>query len=512
MSKYDFELDLSQNSSTGIILSKIRKGSVVLEFGCAAGRMTRYMKESLGCQVYIVEFDQNAYKAARQYATEGLCDDILNFQWLEKFKQIRFDVILFTDVLEHLNIPEKVLSCAAGLLKDSGHIYVSIPNIFHNDILIKAYFGRFDYTPTGLLDEGHVHFWGIQNIEELAKMCGLYIKKVEGTYCPTGSTEQYAQLEHDQESILLQNLLIGRQCGEVYQLIITFVKKEAGPAEYVLRAPFIQSHVYLDTGNDFNEEELMEFPSLASNHGVYTAHCLICPTKNLKRVRFDPIEHQGCILQNICFMQGKKMLSPQYEDAIEMDNGVLLPGTDPMVYAEVEPGDGPVTIHAEIIILGGTYTAVLQKEYINRRAELKSVQEEADRLTAEIRSLTEQKAGWILENKKLDSDLEQLRSELMQERSTLERCCGILEKKNSELEELRKERDSLLKKGVEAARENEQLRTDLSAYVILTNNKEKYILTLEQKLSQKLSQKLCPSLLRYWRKIKQRFKNAGDLK
>ena len=47
MSKYDFEVDLSLNSSTGMILNKLRPDSVVLEFGCAAGRMTRYMKEQL---------------------------------------------------------------------------------------------------------------------------------------------------------------------------------------------------------------------------------------------------------------------------------------------------------------------------------------------------------------------------------------------------------------------------------------------------------------------------------
>ena len=60
MSKYDFEIDLSPNSSTGRILNKLRPGSVVLEFGCATGRMTRYMKEALGCQVYIVEYERTA--------------------------------------------------------------------------------------------------------------------------------------------------------------------------------------------------------------------------------------------------------------------------------------------------------------------------------------------------------------------------------------------------------------------------------------------------------------------
>ena len=68
MSKYDFEIDLSENTSTGIILGDIREGSVVLEFGCATGRMTRYMKEQLSCRVYIVEYEQKAFDVAVQYA------------------------------------------------------------------------------------------------------------------------------------------------------------------------------------------------------------------------------------------------------------------------------------------------------------------------------------------------------------------------------------------------------------------------------------------------------------
>ncbi len=61
MSKYDFQLDTSENTSTGLILKKIPAGSAVLEFGCANGRITRYMKEVQGCTVYIVKYDKDEY-------------------------------------------------------------------------------------------------------------------------------------------------------------------------------------------------------------------------------------------------------------------------------------------------------------------------------------------------------------------------------------------------------------------------------------------------------------------
>jgi hypothetical protein len=70
MSKYDFELDLSGNTSTGMILEKIEKGSTVLEFGCATGRMTRYMKEAMGAVIAHLFAEENLECiSARVFAT-----------------------------------------------------------------------------------------------------------------------------------------------------------------------------------------------------------------------------------------------------------------------------------------------------------------------------------------------------------------------------------------------------------------------------------------------------------
>ena len=142
MSKYDFEIDLTDRTSTGIILNKIPRGSVVLEFGCATGRMTRYMEEELDCRVYIVEFDQMAYEKAKQYAQDGICDDIMNYRWMEAFGQVRFDAIIFADVLEHLTKPDQVLTQAAKLLKDDGSIHISAITFWYNPIIPKATYAK----------------------------------------------------------------------------------------------------------------------------------------------------------------------------------------------------------------------------------------------------------------------------------------------------------------------------------------------------------------------------------
>ena len=95
MSKYDYDLELNENSSTGQIIKEIAPKSVVLEFGCAAGRMTKYMSNVLDCKVYIVEYCKEDYDKAITYAVDGVCGDITEFKWLDKFGNVQFDYIIY---------------------------------------------------------------------------------------------------------------------------------------------------------------------------------------------------------------------------------------------------------------------------------------------------------------------------------------------------------------------------------------------------------------------------------
>jgi cyclopropane fatty-acyl-phospholipid synthase-like methyltransferase len=60
MSKYNFDLDMESNNSNSVILRNIKSNSSVLEIGCAHGRMTKYLKEQLNCEITIVEIDEEA--------------------------------------------------------------------------------------------------------------------------------------------------------------------------------------------------------------------------------------------------------------------------------------------------------------------------------------------------------------------------------------------------------------------------------------------------------------------
>ena len=161
MSKYDLNINMNnRNSSQTLILEQIKPDSFVLEFGCSTGYMTKYMKEKLNCVVDAIEKDTESIRQASQYARQIYCGDIDTDGWFAHYKiESRYDYILFADVLEHLKYPFEALYLATKLLQDDGKIIVSIPNICHNDIIIKLFYDRFTYTDLGLLDRTHIHFW-----------------------------------------------------------------------------------------------------------------------------------------------------------------------------------------------------------------------------------------------------------------------------------------------------------------------------------------------------------------
>lgn len=223
--KYEFLDKIDPNGSHGKLLAQVKPGSTVLECGCAGGYMTKVMKEQLGCSVYIVEYDQNGFENALQFAEDGICADLMRDEWVEKFADVPFDYIVFADVLEHLVDPLKVLKAAVSMLKQDGTMLVSIPNVGHNDVVAKLLSGNWDYTSLGLLDDTHVHFWGIHNLDTFFRAAGLTITIKDCTLVATECTEQYGGKDYpDNENF--RAAVKDRIDGEVYQFILTLRKNE----------------------------------------------------------------------------------------------------------------------------------------------------------------------------------------------------------------------------------------------------------------------------------------------
>ena len=254
--KYDFDLELVNNNSLLLILQQIKSDSVVLEFGPANGRMTKYLKKELDCEVYLAELDEEAGKEALEYGKELVVGDIENYEWFDKFRKIEFDYILFADVLEHLRNPKDVIAKSKLLLKQDGSILLSVPNMAHNSVLIDLMKNELRYTDVGLLDNTHIHFFTYNNLERMVEECDLYPCKRMGTYCEVGRNEISNSI-YDVPNIRPEYWNT-RKYGEVYQFVYELKKgKEYIREEFNILNPYYNHYwlqTYPDMGTGIKEE------------------------------------------------------------------------------------------------------------------------------------------------------------------------------------------------------------------------------------------------------------------
>ena len=132
----------------------------------------------IGCTVTAVEIDKNSSKKARKFCQHIITSDIESLEDLG-YPNNYFDVILLSNVLEHLKSPSTVLRKLNKYLKKDGFIVVAIPNIANLKIRIKLLLGKFDYEESGILDKTHLRFFNEKSANELLNQAGFNIIKFD---------------------------------------------------------------------------------------------------------------------------------------------------------------------------------------------------------------------------------------------------------------------------------------------------------------------------------------------
>ncbi len=178
--RYDYDIDMSDgNRSHTKILKLLDPGQVVLEIGCATGYMTQYMKSSLQCRVVAIEIDELAAEKARPFCEELIVGDIESLPLETVLAHWQFDVIVLSDVIEHLKNPVAILKKLKPFLKDTGYILLSVPNVAHGALALELLDGKWEYQDTGLMDRTHLHFFDKESLSTLLEPCGLYIAQLD---------------------------------------------------------------------------------------------------------------------------------------------------------------------------------------------------------------------------------------------------------------------------------------------------------------------------------------------
>lgn len=236
--KYDTVVDLGrENNSHSLMVALVGSGKRVLDLGCATGYLARSLVER-GNTVSGVEVDPAAAEKARPDLEQLVVGDLTVLDLAAELGEGRFDVVVIGDVLEHLVDPLPILRQVRPLLAPGGYVVISIPNIAHASVRLALLAGRFDYTPTGLLDTTHLRFFTRDSVSTLLHDAGLAAAEFLRTTASPFETELRVRADQVSPEVLAQ--VMADPDAETYQFVIRAVPDDAEMSVTRMRETFEQ--------------------------------------------------------------------------------------------------------------------------------------------------------------------------------------------------------------------------------------------------------------------------------
>ncbi len=144
--KYDYFY--GDEKRKNLYIQLIGKGNKILEVGCRSGNLTQFYHE--GNQVEGIDVDRNALvEFEKRLKLKGYWVDVDSEDL--PFDEGTFDVVVFSEVMEHLRFPQKALCEIARVLRKNGTLIGSVPNAFRMRNRLKFLLGKpFESDPSHL--------------------------------------------------------------------------------------------------------------------------------------------------------------------------------------------------------------------------------------------------------------------------------------------------------------------------------------------------------------------------
>lgn len=492
MNKYDFGYSLLPGSTNDWAFQQVEAGARVLEIGSSNGNLISHLTREKGCVADIVEIDGEAGQQAARFARTAcigeLEGDLQKEYWRAKLSGNRYDYIIILDVLEHICNPEQVLGMLVKLLDDNGTILLSVPNIAHNSVLLGLLQNEFNYTPVGLLDNTHIHFYTYESLKQMLQNVGLTAeteeviqKEVEDTEI----SERYGRLPSAVESYLKT-----RPLGTAYQYLF---KVKRGLAQAGVRLQYQEDQHY--TVVAFQGDTVIYERRINPRNRVEGKFAWKEPLCSL---RLDPLD-KNCVIKD-WGIQGFDKDNTQVEitslqfTGNALNDRIIFYDDDPQIYVDWEKSVTSVSFWYTIEVFDTDALRVLVDERDYVRALQAGCQE-----SVQLRTELETKHQEV---RQLHTDLEAERQHSNQLRLELENECRTTAQQHVDLETLhqallqQKRQSEQLQADLEAEhqvllqwkQQSEQLQTDLEAeHQVLLQWKQQYEQLCEQLRTHRLA-------------------------
>jgi 2-polyprenyl-3-methyl-5-hydroxy-6-metoxy-1,4-benzoquinol methylase len=164
------------------LVQSLGKKGTVLDLGCGNGSLSHELSK-LGFEVHGIDGSESGIQIAREAfpQVQFLLGDVENDLSPDPFQAESFDVVVSTEVVEHLYHPRRLIENAFRLLRPSGHFIVSTPYHGYVKNVVLALSGKMDKHFTALWDGGHIKFWSRETLSGLLTENGFIDLRFVGT-------------------------------------------------------------------------------------------------------------------------------------------------------------------------------------------------------------------------------------------------------------------------------------------------------------------------------------------
>jgi len=160
-----------------IISKYIEPGSRILDIGCGDGTIIEYLSKNNEPQEIIgIDISQKAvdYVNARGYKVFKI--DVFSNEFIEFLKDKKFDYIMITEVLEHVQDPEEIILKIKNYFTKA--IYISIPNAGFFVNRLRLLFGRFPLVMIQQNIKEHIRFWTLKDFVYWCNYFGFEVNNI----------------------------------------------------------------------------------------------------------------------------------------------------------------------------------------------------------------------------------------------------------------------------------------------------------------------------------------------
>lgn len=151
----------------------------VLDLGCGNGGVTSWLTR-LEARVVGCDADDVGIRAARErlpsveFHVLGVYDDPIDLG------EGDFDLVVSTEVIEHLFLPRSLVTFARAALKPGGHVVISTPYHGYLKNLLLSLMGRWDQHMPPFHDGGHIKQWSRRTLTQLLEEEGFEVTEFIG--------------------------------------------------------------------------------------------------------------------------------------------------------------------------------------------------------------------------------------------------------------------------------------------------------------------------------------------